>query len=203
VVDDISVLVLEKFAEGNWRQYEDQLNENKINVEECLNLVFQHVKAIKNEIIDYIIDKIVIRDGFENLVKFCERNNIEFTIISAGLDFVIDLVLGELDLDVPVVVARTHFDGGLSFSFPSKYYEDSEDFKADTVRKFNEEGFQTIFIGDAGSDYHGALHSKFVFAVKDKPLELFMQQMNKSEFYPFTTFDSIISQITSQLVDNK
>lgn len=195
-MDDISILVLEQFAEGNWRQYEDLLEEGKITVEECLALQFKLVKTSREMIIEYIEDKIEIRPGFIEFVDFCFQNEIELRIVSAGLDFVIENVQKHLNTDLLVIVPTTQFKEYLTFTFPIRNNHGVEDFKADEVTKWNKHGYDVIFIGDGGSDYFGSLHSKYVYAVKGRSLECFLQKNGRNNVTSFTNFEQIIQDIS-------
>ena len=46
------------------------------------------------------------------------------------------------------------------------HYSNSEDFKADLVRYYKNQQKQVIFIGDGGSDLHGAHAANIVYSVK-------------------------------------
>lgn len=194
-IDDISMLVLEKFADGDWRQYEDLVDNGLINIEECLTLQFNLVKTPKKTIIEYVHDKIQIRDGFTKFVEFCSLKKLELIIVSAGLDFVIDKVQNDLNIDLPVIVPTSHFNNKLSFTFPNRVSKEAEDFKADEVLKWKKQGHLVLFIGDGGSDYFGAVHSDIVYAVKSKSLENFLQRAGKTNLYSFTNFDQIIHEL--------
>ncbi len=199
-MDDISILVLEQFAEGDWRQYEDLLEEGKITVEECLALQFKLVKTSREMIIEYIEDKVEIRPGFIKFVDFCFQNKIELRIVSAGLDFIIENVQKHLNIDLPVIVPSTQFEDYLMFTFPNRYNHGVEDFKADEVTKWKKQGYDVIFIGDGGSDYFGSLHSKYVYTVKGKSLEYFLQKNGRNNVNSFTSFEQIIQDISMKFL---
>jgi 2,3-diketo-5-methylthio-1-phosphopentane phosphatase len=183
------------FAEGEWQKYEDLLEAGEINVEKCLELEFKHVKSSKDEILKQISSKIEIREGFVKFVEYCKSKNLELIIVSAGLDFVIDYILTTLSLKIPVIVPKTAFNGGITFTFPKRNDSNSEDFKADFVKKCKNEGNKVIFIGDGGSDYYGAKYSDYVFAVENKSLSKYLQPSQNQAMYVFNSFDEITNQV--------
>ena len=141
---DVCVLVLSHFADGDWEAYDDNLLEGKIGLEECMRLQFQMVKADKGEILSHLEKKVSIRDGFKDFVDDCLRKKLSFTVISAGLDFVIRHFLNLQGLsDVEVISGKTSIrDNGIEFEFPRKRFDDSIDFKVDFVRHQQSIGFR-------------------------------------------------------------
>lgn len=198
---DISVLVLENFAEGEWRQYEDLLEADEINVEDCLELEFNHVKTPIDKIADKMKSQIVIREGFHDFAKYCSKHSLPLLIVSAGLDFIIEYVQNLLGINLPVIAPKTHFKDGITFTFPKRYYAGSEDFKADSVNHYKENDYKIIFIGDGGSDYYGAKYADIVFAVENKSLSKYLQPSPNRKLYQFNSFDQIRNQI-SKFIDN-
>lgn len=193
--EDISVLVLEYFAEGPWQQYEDMLEAGEITTEQGLPLEFGMVKSSKTQILEKIKDLIVIRDGFEEFVKFCKNQELEMLIVSAGLDFVIEYVQNLIGTTLPVTVPHTIFGDGISFTFPVRYYPESEDFKSDLVKHYQSIGNKVIFIGDGGSDFQGAKYADYVFAVENQSLSKYLHSLSKREMYEFKSFYEIIDQV--------
>ncbi|MCE7736521.1 MAG: MtnX-like HAD-IB family phosphatase [Candidatus Heimdallarchaeota archaeon] len=195
-VEDISVIVLEHFAEGPWQQYEDMLEAGEITTEQGLPLEFGLVKSSKDQILAKIKDLIVIRNGFEEFVQFCKRQDLELIIVSAGLDFVIEFVQKQLGINLPVVSPHTVFGDGISFTFPVRYFPDSEDFKSDLVKHYQGVDNKVIFIGDGGSDFQGAKYADYVFAVENQSLSNYLQSLSKQGLYEFNSFIEIENQVT-------
>ena len=86
---DTCVQVLSHFADGDWKAYDDELLEGKIELEKCMRLQFQMVKAHRREILRHLQEIVSIRDGFKDFVDNCLKKNYSFIVISGGLDFVI------------------------------------------------------------------------------------------------------------------
>lgn len=200
VVEDISVIVLEHFAEGPWQQYEDMLEAGEITTEQGLPLEFGLVKSSKDQILEKIKDLIVIRNGFEEFVQFCKNQDMELIIVSAGLDFVIEYAQSLIGTNLSVVSPHTIFGDSISFTFPSRYYPDSEDFKSDLVKHYQSIGNKVIFVGDGGSDFQGGKYADYVFAVEDQSLSKYLLSLSKNEMYEFNSFHEIAIQV-SKIID--
>lgn len=94
-------------------------------------------------------------------------------IASAGLDFVIDYLLRQWDLEG--ILERhgpktTIAANGIRFKFPKLLDKESVNFKDDLVRFHKKEGRKTIYIGDGFSDYPAARVADLAFAIKESRL---------------------------------
>ena len=112
------------------------LGEGKISLEECMIEQLKLIKVSKEEIIRMLDSAVVLRSGFEELVEFCRIKDIEFTILSAGLDFYIDHVVTKYGWNnLKRASGTTTFTAdGISIEFPKHHFTDSKTFKEDFVR---------------------------------------------------------------------
>ena len=93
-----------------------------------------------------------------------------------------------------MISANTSFENSIRLEFPQKIYSDSQDFKVDRVRYYQQKGYRVIVIGDGYSDLQAARHADLVFAVEGSSL---------SKFFPntFTDFHEL-KQIIAQRMNN-
>ena len=189
---DTCVHVLSHFADGDWREYDDKLLGEEIELEECMRLQFKMVKAERREILRHLQEIVSIREGFKDFVDDCLRKKFSFTVISAGLDFVIRHFLNIQGLSgVKVISGKTSIrDNGIEFEFPRKRFDDSVDFKVDFVRYQQSIGFKVVYIGDGLSDFQAVREADIVFVVKGSRLADMCRELNLS-FVEFNSFKEI------------
>ena len=166
---DTAVFVLDRFSRGDWRTLDKQYEQGLISLEVCLNRQFSTVLVSKEEILHELEPVVTFRPSFERLIKYCSSRSISFTIVSAGLDFVIGYFLrreGWKDL-VEVYAAKTRFGArGIEFQFPKLFDKASVNFKQDLVKHYKAQGKKVVYIGDGSADYAAALSCDYPFAIE-------------------------------------
>ena len=117
------------------------------------------VKADRQTLIDFVRKHTGIRPGFAELVDFCKKNRIEFFIISNGLDFYIDFILGSLGMNhIKVIAAKTEFDpAGMKVKYIGPDGNMIMDrFKEAYTKLYVDKGYRVIYIGNGLSDLPSA-----------------------------------------------
>ena len=170
---DTCVFILEKFAEGEWRIFDEQLEKGEIKLEECLRKQFSTVRVPKKLILEEIEQVAFFRPNFEKMVEYCRAHKIRIILVSAGLDFVIKHFL-ELEgwhelVEVYAPKARCTLNG-VKFTFPKLFNKTSVSFKDDLVRYYKKQGKRIIYIGDGLADYNAARNADFPFAIHGSKL---------------------------------
>ena len=92
---DVIVMIMEKFAPPEWIEIKDKiLYERSITLKDGVEKLFSLIESSKkNEIVNFVKKEVKIRAGFEKFLDFCNEENIEFNVLSAGLNFFIEPVL--------------------------------------------------------------------------------------------------------------
>jgi 2-hydroxy-3-keto-5-methylthiopentenyl-1-phosphate phosphatase len=145
----------------------EQYRAGKITVGYFNTKVFSTIKTNRQELIDFVRNYKGIRPGFSELVQFCNQRDIEFFIVSNGLDFYIDFILESLGLNhVKVIAAKTEFNpNGMKVSYIGPNGDVLLDkFKEAYTRLYTGKGYQVIYIGNGFSDFSSARLSYRVFA---------------------------------------
>ena len=171
---DTGVLVLEKFARGDWRALDELYDRGGATVEEVLTRQFAMVGAKKWEILNAVEGKAPLRRGFTRLVRFCNQEGILLTIVSYGLDFCIGSVLGKAGLrgKVEVVSPLARFaKGGIVLDYPKRTISGSVNMKDDIVLQHKKSGHKVVFVGDGTSDFPAAREADECFVVRGSRLE--------------------------------
>ena len=196
-VDDISFMLLDAFATGDWRKLDDEYTAGKITVGEFNDRAFAMLRAGKKEMLDYLKGKVVVRAGFKEFVKLCQEKGIRLVIISNGWDFYVKQILGDIGINgVEYHSAETYFEGGklqVRYIGPEGQVVDTE-FKEKYVRKFNNEGYDVVYVGNGTSDLSPARGARKIFAT-----DSLLENCRKAGIncVPFTSFDEICQVINT------
>jgi len=107
---DVSFILLDAYAGMEWRDYLEKYQDGKMSVGEFNRRCFSMVKASRQEMLDYIEDKVRLRPGFVDFVNLCRGKGFRLVIVSNGLDFYIGEILNKLGLqDIEHHASETQF----------------------------------------------------------------------------------------------
>ena len=165
--EDAGFHLLDAFADGDWRHLLRQYRERKISVNHFNTRAFAMIKADKQTLLDFLKDKVKVRDGFHQLVACCRSKGFQLVIVSNGLDFYIKAILNELGLEnIKVFAAQTQFGAkGIETKYIGPEGNQLEDnFKEAYTRSFLKEGYRVIYIGNGFSDFSPAKEAHHIFA---------------------------------------
>jgi 2-hydroxy-3-keto-5-methylthiopentenyl-1-phosphate phosphatase len=196
---EVSILLLEKFAEGDWKRYDDDFYQGRMSVKECTKRCFSLVKADERTMTDYIFKDayIKIRDGFLDFYNYCKRRGLSFHVVSNGLVFYIDAILNKLGIsDAEVIAARNRFSpDGMTVDYPGPDGKESDmDFKELYTGLLLERGYEVVCIGDSVSDMPAARQASYIFATNALPEHCRKENIS---FIPFKTFFDVIRGLES------
>ncbi len=195
--EDVSFMLLDAFADGDWRQLLREHQEGKISVGRFNTEAFAMVKADRESLLEVAKEKVKIRAGFHELVACCRRKGFRFVIVSNGLDFYIDEILRSIRMaDLEVFAAQTRFHPeGLKVQYigPDGSYLNS-DFKVAYINSFLNEGYRIIYMGNGTSDFPPAQKSYHVFATG-----ALLEHCKEANLgcTPFTDFNEVVKVLAS------
>lgn len=186
--------ILEELVPDSWRIFDEQLERGEITLAECMKKEVAMIKKTRSEIID-LVEGAKIRSGFKDFIEYCRLNDIPISIVSAGLDFVIEHILrinnvGDIPIHAPV--ARCYGKRGIVLSF--EHLPGNGDFKEGIVENFREIAMNVSYIGDGIGDYNAARAADFVFAIKGGKLASFCKKQGLSHL-EVIDFNDIISYL--------
>ena len=196
--EDISFMMLDAFADGDWRKLFQEYEDSKITVGRFNTEAFAMVRADRQSLLEAVMDKVKIRPGFRELVEYCRRQDYRFVIVSNGLDFYIDEILRDIGrADIEVFSARTRFQpGGLEVQYigPDGIPLDS-DFKLAYTTLFLNHGYRIIYTGNGNSDFEPARRCHYIFATG-----ALLEQCRKSNTvcHAFTDLKEVVEALKSQ-----
>jgi len=192
---DVSFMMLDAFADGDWRQLFRQYQEGKITVGRFNTDAFAMVRADRQQLLAAIKGKVKIRPGFHQLVGCCRQKGFRLVIVSNGLDFYIEEILKDIGLgNIEVFAAHTRFhaDGPKVRYIGPEGQPLDNDFKGSYVNLFLNEGYRIIYVGNGTSDMAPASRCHHIFATDDL-LNLCQQQ--NLDCTPFTDFNQVVSAL--------
>ncbi|GAI92432.1 unnamed protein product, partial [marine sediment metagenome] len=165
--NNISLLLREKFAIGNWRKIESDYLGGRLAVEESNKRQYALIKESKERLQAFVRQHIELRPGFVEFVRYCQESAIPFAIVSSGLDFYIEAVLDKIGAsDLELHCAQTSFtkDGiTVSYAGPDGGTV-REGFKKKYLAWLRKRGGRVAYIGDGLSDLEAARQADHVFA---------------------------------------
>jgi len=165
--EDQSFLLLDAFASGNWRQLLTEYREGKISVGYFNAKAFAMVKEDRQTLVNFVKQTAKIRPGFHELLAYCRREGIRFTIVSNGLDFYINTILTNIGVEnIEVFAAQAQFaPRGIKVKYvgPDGAHLDLY-FKEAYTRSFLTKGYRVVYVGNGPSDIPAAKHAHWIFA---------------------------------------
>jgi len=169
---DVSFMLLDAFADGDWRPILQEYREHRIPVGVFSQRTFAMIKADEKTMVDYLFtgDRVSIRPGFEELLKACSEKGFEFIIVSNGLEFYINAVLEHIGVrGIKVFAAQTDFSpDGLKITYINPDGQQVVDkFKQSYVEQHLRQDYRVVYIGDGYSDIAPASLADQVFARDD------------------------------------
>jgi len=165
--EDISFLILDAFANGDWRRRLDEYREGKISVGRFNTQAFSMVKEDKQTLDRFVLKVARIRAGFGELLSYCQQKDFRFVIVSNGLTFYIKTILESLGIsNVEIFAAQAKFSpSGIKARYLGPDGSQLQDgFKEAYIRHFLKSGYHIIYAGNGASDFPSARLADHIFA---------------------------------------
>lgn len=173
----------------NFRTYQEQSFEKAFKVTDSSKI---KSSSIKNSI---------VRSGFKNLVKYCEKKQINIYVLSSGLDMYISPVLKKFEKSINIIAAEVYFDKNKNPKFEYKRSYDemcSPDWgicKCKTVEELRNDNY-LIYVGDGiTTDLCASVKCDEIFALNPLYNSLLEKKINVNKFENFEQLHKHISKI--------
>jgi 2-hydroxy-3-keto-5-methylthiopentenyl-1-phosphate phosphatase len=166
---DATDAVLETFALPAWREWEERWVNGEITSQECLSRQVELIRADRETLIQFSAD-LPIDEGILVLERQCAELNIPLTIVSDGLDLVVEAVLrrhGLLHLSTFSNHLRWDERGIPTLSFPFAMPEcdsGAGTCKCALAAPWTRPSGRPVYIGDGRSDQCVSAKMQTVFA---------------------------------------
>ena len=174
----------EKYADKKWLDVEQEWTEGKISSKECLIREFDLVKNLSEELITEYLSNITIDKTFIDFYRKIKEKNIDFFVVSDGIDYFINKILEKSGLkSLSIISNHGEFSNGkFILSFPNdcpKCKNNAGTCKCNVVEQKRKKYREIIYFGDGTSD----------FCVADKVDKLFA----KTKLFDFCNQHKIIA----------
>ncbi len=191
--EDVSFLLLDAFADGDWRRLLAEHKEGKISVGRFNTRAFTMIKENKQTLDRFVREKARLRPGFHKLLAYCQQKGYRLVIVSNGLSFYIKTILETVGVNnIELHAAQAHFgaDGILARYIGPKGTEVQDGFKEAYIRHFLRNGYRVIYIGNGVSDISPAALAHHIFATG--PLLAHYKEANLN-CTPFVDLNDVVS----------
>ncbi|RUM26572.1 phosphoserine phosphatase [Rhizobium vallis] len=198
--EDVTDLVLEKFALQQWHDIEEKWASGGINSAQCMRLQIPLIRASIDELHRFL-DSVEIDAGFVRFRDFCRANDVRLVVVSDGVDHFIRRILsnhGVTDIEVIANHLVWNDDGdGAEFRLQTPFSK-SGCLTASGVCKCAviADCDQHIYIGDGRSDFCVSHQASAVFA-KKKLAEYC--DLNRIPYSPYQGFAEVQASLASIL----
>lgn len=195
---DIGDLVVEEFADTGWESLMDQYRAGEINVREMWNREMNLLREDREaEAVARSLDVAEIREGFGDLVDYCNSNDIPIEVASSGLNFYVDAILeangfGDLPKARPVVAYDAD---GRGFMVMDDGIEDcgmTAMCKCARIWRLRRLGHRVMFVGDGVSDNCAVTQADIVLATGSLRKSC---EAKGIEHTPFETFHDVLGVV--------
>lgn len=166
---DATDAVLETFALPAWREWEQRWVQGEITSQECLSRQVGLIRADRETLIEFVAE-LSIDEGIFELARRCAEERVPLTIVSDGIDLIVEAVLRRHGLlHLPVFSNHLRWDEKglpvLSFPFSSQGCESGAGTcKCSLARASDPSRARPVYIGDGQSDQCVAAKIQTVFA---------------------------------------
>ena len=166
---DATDAVLEAFALPAWQGWEQRWVNGEITSQECLARQVELIQADRETLAAFAAN-LPIDEGIFDLDQRCKELGVPLTIVSDGLDFIVEKVLHRHGLlHLPVFSNHLRWDayGQLALSFPFATQEcrsGAGTCKCAVTRTIEPSPARTVYIGDGQSDQCVSGKMQTVFA---------------------------------------
>ncbi|MCU6795710.1 2-hydroxy-3-keto-5-methylthiopentenyl-1-phosphate phosphatase [Paenibacillus sp. WQ 127069] len=203
-VNDNIVAIMKHFKPDGWESLVEQVISKKMTIREGVGQMFALLPTSRRqEVIDYAINNVTIRDGFAELLAYCKEQRIEFYVTSGGIDFFVYPVLSVFPIpDDHIYCNASNFNGShIEIVWPhacdEHCHNDCGMCKTTIIRRYSPDDYERILIGDSVTDFEGAKLVETVFArshLIDLCSELGLN------YFPFNDFHEVIQRLEEMSV---
>ena len=154
-----------EYASEEWTIVETLWKERKIGSKECLIREFDLVKNLSAELIDNYIKTLKLDSYFAEFIKEVNDKNIDFIVVSDGIDYFINGILEYNGLkNIGLIANHGEFKGEkFEITCPKSYsgcHVNSGVCKCKVINDLKKEYKELIYIGDGTSDFCAVENAK-------------------------------------------
>jgi 2-hydroxy-3-keto-5-methylthiopentenyl-1-phosphate phosphatase len=183
--------LLERFAEGDWQQFDRQFDAGKISFRDCVVKQFSLLAGTRTQMIEFARSELRLRAGFKEFVEYCRSRHHEIHILSEALDFMIHAILEREGLDdLPVYCDRAIFNDDQLVRIELPHFREDCACRVGNCKGAHVEALRDrfdfmIYIGDGSNDLCPARRTDLIFGRRR------LEEICKAqgiEYHPFEDF---------------
>ncbi|MCJ8014317.1 2-hydroxy-3-keto-5-methylthiopentenyl-1-phosphate phosphatase [Paenibacillus sp. KQZ6P-2] len=192
-LSDNIVAIMKQFKPEGYEQIMKRTVDQEISLRQGVGDMFALLPSSrKDEIVDFVIIRAGIREGFREFLEYVKQENIEFYVTSGGMDFFIDPLLAPFDIPADHIFCNSaDFSGEqVEILWPHPCQDPCNNgcgmCKTTVMRRFPEEQYERILIGDSLTDFEGAKIADMVYSrsiLTDKCAELGVKHVPFQNFF--------------------
>ena len=185
---------ISRYAKGDWQKIEQDWTLGKISSKECLVKEFELIPNLTEDLVLNFVSSLEIDDYFVKFYEYVTQNNIDFYIVSDGIDYFIAKILYKYGLeDMKIISNHGEFvNKTFKISFPNdspKCINNAGTCKCNVLETLRRKYKKIYYIGDGVSDFCVSNKPDILFA-KSK-LAAYCKQQN-TDYEEFEAFDDIL-----------
>ncbi|MGM0753560.1 MAG: 2-hydroxy-3-keto-5-methylthiopentenyl-1-phosphate phosphatase [Bacillota bacterium] len=197
---DNIISLMKSFAPPKWEGIKEDILSQSMSIKEGVSKLFSLIPSSqKDEMIQYLLDTAVIREGFKEFVEYTKDNEIPLYIVSGGIDFFVHPLLNEYGPFNGVFCNEANFDDStvtIHWPHPCDDHCDSKGCgccKPSILRTLSlKEDTEVIVIGDSVTDIEMAKLGDTVLA---RDYLARMCEEKGIPYLPFETFHDCMDAI--------
>ena len=184
---------IKTYAKGDWEKIEQDWAEGKISSKECLIEEFKLVPNLSEELISGFVKTVEIDHSFKDFYERICNQNIDFCVVSDGVDYFINKILERYNLFGLNIISNHGTFRGESFelTFPNDFSScknNAGTCKCKIIEDLRSKYNQILYIGDGVSDFCAADRADILYA-KSKLADYCRKRNIK--FIPYNSFSDI------------
>ena len=203
---DVTDVLLEKFADPQWRDIEAEWQAGRIGSKACMTRQIALMRCTR-EALDSVLDDIAIDPGFPDFVAEARRRGSKITIVSDGLDYTILKILGRYGLqDLPIFANKLIFGENDSLTLSCPHSTDACRSNAGTCKcavadRARRDDFPIVLIGDGRSDFCAAASVDLAFAKESLLQHCKTQNIPHAPFASFAEMPQLMANLIEAAAD--
>lgn len=199
--NNLSVLLRENFARGDWQQIEAAYMQRSLTVEESNRQQFRLIQESREKLQEFVCQHIELRPGFTEFVSYCQQVSIPFVIVSSGVDFYVKAVLARIGMaHLECYCGWSVFnEDGISVQYfgPDANLLDCG-FKRSYLTWLRQRDSSIMYLGDGYSDIEPARQAEYVLATGMLPDLLRAESVVATCFDDFYDVISEVKRLSQQ-----
>ncbi len=194
---DATDALLDQFAEPQWRQWEALWQAGEISGRECLKRQVGLIRANRAEIAEFMANLPIDR-GILALAEQCARIAATLTIVSDGLDIIVEGVLRQHGLHLPSYANHVVWESPNRLSVEFPYMEadcESGTCKCRLTHRPSKRVARRVYVGDGRSDFCVTRKMRQVGQVYAKGALIGWCRLQGIPFHPFDRLEQVVSHL--------